>query len=177
MMFSSRASAAYNLGLRLLNCNATTRLHGATSQTQFSTTVWTSETSATNGSNANVEDRLLRREDFVHPDHVKLALDKGTMFVFAGKGDLKEVPMADSIKEFGVVPSGYSIDFVASPERIISVLNQAGIKTIGQLPEETYHELRATINSSANLSIIPTRAYELKRQLQMQTDGESDENK
>ncbi|KAJ3737426.1 hypothetical protein DFJ43DRAFT_1149275 [Lentinula guzmanii] len=123
---------------------------------------------APNGSDAG--DRPLCREDFVLPDHVKVALDKGTMFVFAEASDLKEVPLADSIKESGVIPPGYSIDFIISPERIISVLNQVGIKTIGQLPEETYHEMRATINNPSNLSIIPTSVYEIKCQLQAQTD-------
>ncbi|KAJ3998074.1 hypothetical protein F5050DRAFT_1710831 [Lentinula boryana] len=132
---------------------------------------------APDGSDAG--DRPLCREDFVMPDHVKVALDKGTMFVSAEASDLKEVPLADSIKESGVIPSGYSIDFIVSPERIISVLNQVGIKTIGkgarQLPEETYHEMRATINNPSNLSIIPTSVYETKCQMQAQTDRESEE--
>ncbi|KAJ4480427.1 hypothetical protein C8J55DRAFT_512726 [Lentinula edodes] len=188
-MFSSRATAAYTLGLRLLKYHTgrpqvfagpigTTPNHQAISRPQFSTSAaaFAGNSGDKNGSNADVEDRPLCREDFVHPDHVKIALDKGTMFVFAEASDLKEVPMADNIKESGVIPAGYSIDFVVSPERIISVLNQVGIKTIRQLPEETYYEMRATVNDPSNLSIIPTRIYELKRQLQAQTDAESEGN-
>ncbi|KAJ3922177.1 hypothetical protein F5877DRAFT_75533 [Lentinula edodes] len=188
-MLPSRATVAYTLGQRLLKYHAgrlqvfagpvgTTPNHQAISRPRFSTSAaaFAGNSEVKNGPNAAVEDRPLCREDFVHPDHVKIALDKGTMFVFAEASDLKEVPMADNIKESGVIPAGYSIDFVVSPERIISVLNQVGIKTIRQLPEETYYEMRATINDPSNLSIIPTRIYELKRQLQAQTDAESEGN-
>ncbi|KAJ3788764.1 hypothetical protein GGU10DRAFT_345297, partial [Lentinula aff. detonsa] len=183
MMLNLRASA-YTLGRRLSNYNAA-RLHAPVIplertlqvphrfQLSTSTANFSSISPAPNGSDAG--DRPLCREDFVLPDHVKVALDKGTMFVFAEASDLKEVPLTDSIKESGVIPSGYSIDFIVSPERIISVLNQVGIKTIGQLPEETYHEMRATINNPSNLSIIPTSVYEIKCQLQAQTDRESEE--
>ncbi|GAW07486.1 protein [Lentinula edodes] len=167
MMLPSRATVAYTLGQRLLKYHAgrlqvfagpvgTTPNHQAISRPRFSTSAaaFAGNSEVKNGPNAAVEDRPLCREDFVHPDH--------------------EVPMADNIKESGVIPAGYSIDFVVSPERIISVLNQVGIKTIRQLPEETYYEMRATINDPSNLSIIPTRIYELKRQLQAQTDAESE---
>ncbi|KAJ3757713.1 hypothetical protein EV360DRAFT_45496, partial [Lentinula raphanica] len=102
----------------------------------------------------------LSAEDFIHPEHVKIAMSKGTMFVFAEESDLKEIPMDDSIKDSGTIPPGYSIDFIVSPERIISVLKKMGITTIGQLPEDTYDEMRATINNPSNLSIIPTSIYE-----------------
>ncbi|KAJ3983656.1 hypothetical protein F5890DRAFT_1566339 [Lentinula detonsa] len=201
-MLNLRASA-YTLGRRLSNYNAA-RLHapvippGRTLQVlnrfQLSTSTanFSSIPPVPNGS--DVGDRPLCREDFVLPDHVKVALDKGTMFVFAEASDLKEVPLADSIKESGVIPPGYSIDFIVSPERIISVLNQVGIKTIGYVlnldlglveyqvkaPDNyrkrptTRCERQSTIPSIFQL-LIPTSVYEIKCQLQAQTDRESEE--
>ncbi|KAE9407011.1 hypothetical protein BT96DRAFT_1014420 [Gymnopus androsaceus JB14] len=126
---------------------------------------------ANKSDNPESEDRPLCSEDFIRADHVKMATGKPTMFDYTDEG-LKEVPIPDSVRESGVVPSGYSIDFILSPERIVSVLKKAGITMFGQLPEETFHELRGTINNPSNLSIVPTRVYELKREEQARTDSE-----
>ncbi|KAF9070354.1 hypothetical protein BDP27DRAFT_1323894 [Rhodocollybia butyracea] len=100
-----------------------------------------------------------------------MALEKGTMFVLGERGDIKEVPIPITVKESGDVPSGYSVDFVLSPERVIAVLNSAGVRTISQLPEDTHNEMRGIINNPANLSIVPTGIHETKRATEAQTDA------
>ncbi|KAJ3872968.1 hypothetical protein F5051DRAFT_444689 [Lentinula edodes] len=104
-MLSSRATAAYTLGQRLLKYHTgrpqvfagpigttppTIKPFLAISSVPVQVTAFADDSGDKNGSNADVEDRPLCREDFVHPDHVKIALDKGTMFVFAEASDLKE---------------------------------------------------------------------------------------
>ncbi|KIK63794.1 hypothetical protein GYMLUDRAFT_259476 [Collybiopsis luxurians FD-317 M1] len=129
---------------------------------------------------ANALDRPIRREDLVHPDHVKMATEKDTMFVYAepsGNVELKEVPIPDQIKESGVIPEGYTVDFIASPERVIFALERAGVTTIEQLPEETFHEIRATLNQPSNLSIVPTPIYQLKRAAEEKSHHEIQQKK
>ncbi|KAJ3975444.1 hypothetical protein EV361DRAFT_1009002 [Lentinula raphanica] len=176
MLHCLRATTAYVLGRRTLNYqHAKLNVALLSSRRPIRSRLSTSTGKTTAPPPSDGGDRLLSSEDFIHPEHEKIAMSKGTMFVFAEESDLKEIPMDDSIKDSGTIPPGYSIDFIVSPERIISVLKKMGITTIGQLPEDTYDEMRATINNPSNLSIIPTSVYEFKRQLQAQTDRESEQ--
>lgn len=63
--------------------------------------------SAADGSNAG--DRPLSPEDFIHPDHVKMATGNPTMFILDDTGDVKEVIISEDIRGMGVLPPGYSI--------------------------------------------------------------------
>ncbi|KAJ3728906.1 hypothetical protein C8R42DRAFT_655299, partial [Lentinula raphanica] len=129
MLHCLRATTAYVLGRRTLNYQHA-KLNVALlssrrpirSRLSTSTACFSTRTTAPPPSDGG--DRLLSSEDFIHPEHEKIAMSKGTMFVFAEESDLKEIPMDDSIKDSGTIPPGYSIDFIVSPERIISVLKK-----------------------------------------------------
>ncbi|PPQ66530.1 hypothetical protein CVT26_009503 [Gymnopilus dilepis] len=100
----------------------------------------------------------ITRETFISPDHVKVALTSTTMFELGADGEsVEEVPIPPSIKETGVLPSGYSV--------VVGALAKQGITTVEQLPENMLEELKEQINAPNNLSIVPTTVYEQKRKL------------
>ncbi|KIK01694.1 hypothetical protein K443DRAFT_678236 [Laccaria amethystina LaAM-08-1] len=105
----------------------------------------------------------ITRATFISPTHIATALSQKTMYKLADGGEgVKEVPITKSVKKAGVIPQGYSVDFIVDPATIVKSLAKQGLVTEGQLSEELLNDLKEPINSSDNLKIVPTSVYEAK---------------
>lgn len=105
----------------------------------------------------------ITRTTFISPTHIATALSQETMYELAEDGEgVKEVPIPESVRKGGVIPEGYSVDFILDPATIVMSLAKQGLFTEGQLTEELLKDLKEPINASDNLKIVPTGVYEAK---------------
>ncbi|KAF8959859.1 hypothetical protein BDZ97DRAFT_1374035 [Flammula alnicola] len=118
-------------------------------------------------------DERITRSLLIDDDHVKIATTLPTMFILSESEGVEEVPMPEYIKETGVLPDGYSVDFILDPGRVVSVLAEAGTTMLSQLEPGALAELKKIVNSPGNLSIVPTSVHETKLSISRQVDAES----
>ncbi|TFK35326.1 hypothetical protein BDQ12DRAFT_726075 [Crucibulum laeve] len=117
----------------------------------------------------------ITRETFISPDHARIAAAQSTMWILSKDGQsTMEAPVPESVRETGIIPAGYSVDFILDPATVVKSLAEQGITTVDQLPEGQLDQLIAAINAEKNLSIIPTSVYEAKRALTEQTLSEAE---
>jgi len=103
----------------------------------------------------------ITRATFIAANHASVAAAKSTMFEVSEDGDLKETIPVD-VRKTGLIPDGYSVDFVLDPATVVSSLAKQGITTEDQLTKELIDEVKARINAPENLRIVPTFIYEDK---------------
>lgn len=117
----------------------------------------------------------ITRETFIDPSHVQTVLTQKTMYVLKDEGGVKEVPIPESFRKVGI-PEGYSVDFVLDPVTLVKTFAKQGITTEDQIKKELLKDLKATINASDNLKIVPTSVYEDKRALYENNFDNSDDD-
>ncbi|KAF8903328.1 hypothetical protein CPB84DRAFT_1774576 [Gymnopilus junonius] len=116
----------------------------------------------------------ITRETFISSDHVKVAAANPTMVKLSADGEgIEDVPVPASIKETGILPDGYSVDFILDPIVVIKALAKQDITTVEQLSDSLLDDLKEKLNSPENLKIVPTSIYEEK--LAIATSDESEE--
>lgn len=105
----------------------------------------------------------LTRESFILPEHETTAATQvDTMYQMDASGKPVSVPLPAGVKESGVLPEGYSVDFKFDPLALVASLRKAGITEESQLLPQDMKELRRSINAADNLAIVPTALRDQK---------------
>ncbi|TFK35322.1 hypothetical protein BDQ12DRAFT_760002 [Crucibulum laeve] len=73
----------------------------------------------------------ITHEIFILPNHARIAAAQSTMWVLSEDGQsTMQVPVIESVKETGIIPAGYCVDFIPDPATAVKCLAEQGITTV-----------------------------------------------
>ncbi|PPR07133.1 hypothetical protein CVT24_010483 [Panaeolus cyanescens] len=117
----------------------------------------------------------ITRDTFISFTYIRNAIEFGYMFVPNNQGELIKTPVPPYVRETGILPDGYGVEFLMDPYTVVVAFAEQDVTDIRQLSVQTIEAIRSKVCRPDNVRIVPKRLADQKLKILVQMIDENSE--